>query len=697
MTTSSASPLTPQTNHYHLPELNNKLKHNDANFLEQHSYGCIIDAGSSGSRIYIYRWPKRRLSISSDRRRVVLPPPITQVEREALLSRVGTPGISGGEEGIDRLVELIDLAKGALVDIFLAGKAGEGTDDNNYYHRYDNDSDDLMIGGGGVGSGDGYVSNKNLRNKNRYDNNYNMNDNDAVSNLQQNMQEFLQSIPIYLGATAGMRILPLDKELSIIQSVRGILRNSGFLFRDSWARTISGEEEGAYGWLVVNYLKNGGNLVSFPEEEERKFAEIQSSSGTADKTAEVATKDTFGALDLGGASTQITFQSSGSILSNQYPLRIGHVEYSLYTHSYLYYGVDQARFQYDTKIATREVMDTTIVNEVSKSNSIINSNDSNTKSTTININNNNSYNATTKLINPCYPTGYTNPTTQVTGSSQWEQCLQTVRFLFDKSHPCYHGDGASDRCSFNGVYQPPHHASKKFVAMSSFIYTWSYLGLSTGKHTSDLFDLKRRASHFCNLSYEEQKMHYDQRRKEDPNGIWVRLDKQGNQCFNAAYSYHLLSTGYGLPVKGTPVEVRDVIWGTTVQWALGMMMVEANKLGWDYDDEDDGYFYYFGGHHGEKDVFKYLFVSLTPMFAMLSITLMYLLYMARSSMRGPSVGWSINCCSYCWWGKKRKKQQQQQYSYTVLEGKGSPPPGGKSGLGMDLAELPRRQIHVLPM
>ena len=51
------------------------------------------------------------------------------------------------------------------------------------------------------------------------------------------------------------------------------------------------------------------------------------------------------------------------------------------------------------------------------------------------------------------------------------------------------------------------------------------------------------------------------------------------QCFNAAFTYHLLSKGYGLPTKQTPIEIYYEIGGTKVQWALGLMLVEANKLG----------------------------------------------------------------------------------------------------------------------
>jgi apyrase len=45
-----------------------------------------------------------------------------------------------------------------------------------------------------------------------------------------------------------------------------------------------------------------------------------------------------GVLELGGASTQIAFEPDGSILADKYPVTIGGKHYSVYVHSYLYYG-----------------------------------------------------------------------------------------------------------------------------------------------------------------------------------------------------------------------------------------------------------------------------------------------------------------------------------------------------------------------
>lgn len=64
--------------------------------------------------------------------------------------------------------------------------------------------------------------------------------------------------PIWLKATAGMRLLPDDTTHLILTSVRDFLADTGnspFLFRPPHASVISGNEEGGYGWIAYNYMK----------------------------------------------------------------------------------------------------------------------------------------------------------------------------------------------------------------------------------------------------------------------------------------------------------------------------------------------------------------------------------------------------------------------------------------------------------
>jgi Golgi nucleoside diphosphatase len=66
-------------------------------------------------------------------------------------------------------------------------------------------------------------------------------------------------IPLFIRATAGMRVLPSAQREAVLAAVRAYLKdakNNPFQFDDENFRVISGEEEGSYGWLTVNYLLN---------------------------------------------------------------------------------------------------------------------------------------------------------------------------------------------------------------------------------------------------------------------------------------------------------------------------------------------------------------------------------------------------------------------------------------------------------
>lgn len=142
-----------------------------------------------------------------------------------------------------------------------------------------------------------------------------------------------------------LRLTLLAPWRSVLSTVRSFFASDDcpFYFKPSFARVISGEEEGVFGWVSVNYEQ--GTLES--------------------------DNATVGALDLGGASTQITFKPHEDIMANLYdlqvrmptaawqrplrcdgphecaprdaPVQIGQtVFHTLYTHSFLYYGINEA-------------------------------------------------------------------------------------------------------------------------------------------------------------------------------------------------------------------------------------------------------------------------------------------------------------------------------------------------------------------
>lgn len=59
--------------------------------------------------------------------------------------------------------------------------------------------------------------------------------------------------PVHVMATAGLRLLPRNQSAAILDNCRAVLAASGFAFKPSWARVLSGTEEGLFAWVAVNY------------------------------------------------------------------------------------------------------------------------------------------------------------------------------------------------------------------------------------------------------------------------------------------------------------------------------------------------------------------------------------------------------------------------------------------------------------
>ncbi|KRZ75469.1 Ectonucleoside triphosphate diphosphohydrolase 1, partial [Trichinella papuae] len=103
---------------------------------------------------------------------------------------------------------------------------------------------------------------------------------------------------MYLAATAGMRILELRDPLSsckILSAVSNTMHSYNFLFKN--ASIISGIDEGIYGWITSNFLSH----------------RLMNSASRLNDIRPL----TIGAMDLGGASTQIIFEED---MTNQRPL-----------------------------------------------------------------------------------------------------------------------------------------------------------------------------------------------------------------------------------------------------------------------------------------------------------------------------------------------------------------------------------------
>ncbi|XP_026573573.1 ectonucleoside triphosphate diphosphohydrolase 3 [Pseudonaja textilis] len=86
-----------------------------------------------------------------------------------------------------------------------------------------------------------------------------------ISNCMNKVKEKIpfhlhKSVPVYLGATAGMRLLRLRNESTaneVLQNIQTYFMSQPFEFKG--VQIITGQEEGVYGWITAKYLK--GNFL----------------------------------------------------------------------------------------------------------------------------------------------------------------------------------------------------------------------------------------------------------------------------------------------------------------------------------------------------------------------------------------------------------------------------------------------------
>ncbi|XP_029965475.1 ectonucleoside triphosphate diphosphohydrolase 5 [Salarias fasciatus] len=129
--------------------------------------------------------------------------------------------------------------------------------------------------------------------------------------------------PLFLRATAGLRLLPAEKAQALLEQVQHVFDESPFSVPDNGVSIMNGTNEGILAWISLNFLT--GHLKA-------------------------PSKKTVGILDLGGGSTQITFlpklkKTIESVPVADYIARFDFFNstYELYTHSYLGNGLMAAR------------------------------------------------------------------------------------------------------------------------------------------------------------------------------------------------------------------------------------------------------------------------------------------------------------------------------------------------------------------
>lgn len=140
-----------------------------------------------------------------------------------------------------------------------------------------------------------------------------------------------------------------EASANVLTAVTRTLTQYPFDFRG--ARILSGQDEGVFGWVTANYLLENFIKVGLAASPVSQWAWHPQLTNTSFYPLQYGwvgrwfrpRKGTLGAMDLGGASTQITFETASPAEdpANEVQLRLYGQHYRVYTHSFLCYGRDQ--------------------------------------------------------------------------------------------------------------------------------------------------------------------------------------------------------------------------------------------------------------------------------------------------------------------------------------------------------------------
>jgi Golgi nucleoside diphosphatase len=376
----------------------------------------------------------------------------------------------------------------------------------------------------------------------------------------------VESTPIFLMATAGMRLLPDLQQKALLNEICSYARTTTkFLLPDCdlHIQVIRGETEGLYGWIAANYLLGG-----FDRPEDHAHGKGH---------------HTYGFLDMGGASAQIAFAPNATEAEKHANdlnlLRMRTVngdskEYKVFVTTWLGFGMHQARKRY-----VQALLDASGTHDAKE------------------------------LPDPCLPVGLKvttdgdvlSPDSDVVnskdppliGTGRFRECLHQVFPLLEKDAPC-----VDEPCLLHGVHVPAIDFDvNHFIGVSEYWHT-THEVFEMG-HRDKAYDFntyQQRVKDFCSQDWDTISDGVEHHKWGAKVGEKVALEV----CFKASWLINMLHNGIGIPRIGldstakasyngtkqviqyaeekgflAPFQAVDKIDDIEVSWTLGKMVLYA--------------------------------------------------------------------------------------------------------------------------
>ncbi|KAI2801944.1 Ectonucleoside triphosphate diphosphohydrolase 3 [Blomia tropicalis] len=347
----------------------------------------------------------------------------------------------------------------------------------------------------------------------------------------------LEHMFVYLGATAGMRMLNISNpnaSANIFNVIRTRFIESGL--QPKRISIITGKEEGLFAWVAVNYLS--GKLF-----EKMKLSNLNNR--------------TFGVLDMGGASAQIAHQINDDddvSMDDAVRIRLYGRDYNIHAYSNFCFGAEQALKRYMMIILRQHI---------------------------------NSNNTSLQVEAPCLPRGLhlsssragmdnvctankngDNQLTQLNSSNEYElvgtsnfdKCYQTVEQILD-----------FDLCKrdFRFCFKKSIHPKRDtFFAISAYYYLTDVLNLKNDINQIGFAEYINETRKICEST-----------RNELQNKTNLNQKYLTTYCFKLTYLHSTLTKVYNFNER-TWLNLRftNNVNGNYLGWVLGFMISESNSI-----------------------------------------------------------------------------------------------------------------------
>lgn len=337
--------------------------------------------------------------------------------------------------------------------------------------------------------------------------------------------------PIFVLATAGLRRLAMEDARRVLNDIEVVVKEHTFLYKKSWIRVLSGQEEAYYGWVALNYkMGSFGNHSRSP---------------------------TLGLLDLGGSSLQIVVEVDDTREdANLVRSKFGFVEHDILAYSLSEFGLNEAFDRTVVMLSHMEQLTESASGIVEIRHPCLHTDivQNYTCYGCSQLNAPDQKNVTSQVQETKFPSVY------LVGAPNWEQCRRLAKVAAINSSTA-DTDLRARSCSDNGNEMINltafAHPKARFHALSGFFAIYDKLNLS-GRAT--LMKIWEKGQQVCSRSWSDLSSN-----SQNAYFAW-------QYCFRVPYVASLVDDALCLGDK-------EIIFGPAdVTWTLGAALVEGEYL-----------------------------------------------------------------------------------------------------------------------